>query len=112
LTEEQRVLFKKLYLEGHTAQRIFEELGQPTVGSPTKRETVAESRMIYYRNKLGLPKRGYGFRTIDATRHFAEVKQERLKKRYGRIPVLIARTRARISKLEKELQEIKIQLGE
>ena len=64
LTAWQERRFKKLYLQGYTATKIFALLGQPYQSGADL--CPATMRMRHYRKKLGLPMRGQGFvRTCD-----------------------------------------------
>ena len=64
LTLDQQERFKELYNKGYSAMMIFKELGQ----NYGFQFNLAASRMIRYRNKFGLPKRGTGFKpSVHAT---------------------------------------------
>jgi len=107
LTDEQEEQFKELYAKGYSARYIFKKLGQPY---PTEKGTVAASRMRLYRQKLKLPKRGRGFKSIRLFGEDAILQKERnRKRRLERIKLLedrIQRWTNRIRKWKQELDKL------
>lgn len=110
LTKEEEERFKELYLKGLSARYIFAELGQRYHGGYAW--TNANSRMILYRKKLGLPKRGKGFKSIpipltDVER--AELTKKTEQRRIKRINLLTRRIEVwnqRIQKWQEELDSM------
>ena len=107
LTKEQELQFKELYLQGYSARFIFGKLGQPY--NFTSQSLV--SRMIYYRIKLGLPKRKAGFRPIDVQEQDMMKKKMRQvrkdKERYEGLPQKIAFAEEQIAKWKQEMKVLK-----
>ena len=107
LTGEQKLKFKELYMKGYSAPMIFKELGQD-YGIKTWN---ANSRMRSYRIRLGLPKRGIGFKpTVKATHInvLAKKAQEsaKRKKRINQIENAIIRYTKQIEKWKEELNDL------
>jgi len=109
LSKEQEKLFAQYYLEGYSARYIFEKLDQPYT---RYRVNDATSRMIRLRKKLGLPKRGTGFKSIrleDPTKSILlkQRKAKRRKERIAQIPKLIANAEENIRNWKAELEKLK-----
>ena len=119
LTNEQQEQFKELYLEGYSATRIFEQLGQYYEKG---KSASAGSRMGYYRKKLGLPYREINVlerrRDKKYTRYFVleddETTRQKKKaiKRIEKIKKNINNTKKRINKWRKEKENLQDYLSE
>lgn len=101
---KQQEQFKELYLKGYSATMIFREFNQYyDVNSPN-----ASIRMQGYRRRLGLPKRGGGFKpTVSATNNpeilaeYQEQKRQlRIKKLRQMIPVWMKRVKLWANELQ------------
>ena len=104
LTKSQLKEFEHLYLKGYSAWLIFKNLGQPY---PKHNYADPTSRMVYYRNKLGLPKRGTGFQGIHRPSINPLKQQQCREERMQQLETMIKNWKPRIENWEKELHNLK-----
>ena len=112
LTAKQEKQFKKLYLKGLSARYIFQTLGVE-YDSDGHGPQNATSRMGNYAKKLGLPKRGKGFKSVwspDVQEKARSKHKEVLKRKIASVQksILLAEKqlpewKKHLSNLEKEL---------
>ena len=113
LNKKQEQKFIEYYSQDYSASLIFEMFNQKY---PKNKTSLANSRMIAYRKKLGLPKRGLGYKPLHrrpakSIEEKEQLRLKRLQKRLTKIPVMIQRARLKIGHWQEEVRQIEKQLN-
>jgi chromosome segregation ATPase len=104
-TKEELEQIKQLYAKGYSAGLILDKINRPCTNCMT-----AATWLHNMQKRLGLPKRGLGFRSIrkrwSSQVPHLKLEIKRLKERKKKLPQILQNVEIHKLKLQKELQEI------
>ena len=107
-TKQELEKIKELYVKGYSARLILRMIGRGEWDAYT-----ANVWLYNIRRRLGLPKRGRGFRGITVRdvdlslkAKKIELRIKKIEKRLKKIPELIEKHKSRIEELKKEKQQL------
>lgn len=108
-TQEELDKIKELYMQGYSASLILEKICRVT---PEDYSSFNANSWLYrMRKRLGLPKRGIGFRGIrrpNPRQIQAQIKaQKKMLERLQKIPLIIERYEKLITKLKEEQEKLR-----